>query len=349
MANNSETIIVNELLCYVKNHIKDLTKLTIVTIITGFYTKDEISAAKTIFNTYVDTFRTDSNLKYPLPEVVSRRSYDKIVEDIIDNWNTLEANQIQMPKYAALNLSRLPAAQSASESNTKVHAELMETSMADLRQEVNQALTGLQVKLDNLTKLYHDKSTTIQPPAPQPHIVPQTTATTSAVGLNIGLPTNNLPALSISTTPLSWADAAALQDDGASGRTGKDGFTLVGHKQRKFVSGKKKSSDSNLPGLKVIPRKITVFVSRLDKETTAESVEKYITNAGAQVSYCKKLAGISKTSGKAFNSAAFIVTCEAKYEAILYDEDTWPEDCLVREWVFKKFSPSSSSENAGSE
>ena len=95
--------------------------------------------------------------------------------------------------------------------------------------------------------------------------------------------------------------------------------------------GKKSTSDDSR--LKVVPRKISVFVGRLDKATTADDISEFLIEAGAEVSSCKKLSNVTK-SGREYQSAAFQVTCEAKYENIIYDENTWPLDSVIREWIY---------------
>ena len=96
--------------------------------------------------------------------------------------------------------------------------------------------------------------------------------------------------------------------------------------------GKKSIPDDSR--VKVVPRKISVFVGRLDKATTTENINDLLVRAGAQVSGCKKLSNLAK-SGREFQSAAFQVTCDAKFESIIYDENTWPLDSVIREWIFR--------------
>jgi hypothetical protein len=161
-----------------------------------------------------------------------------------------------------------------------------------------------------------------------PHPLPPTTETNSNSNL------------------MSWADRVQfdLNSVPTNHNQVSNNFTLVEKKKGRSVSGKKKLTESC--SLKVIPRKMTVFVSRLDKSTSVEDVQAFLSNVGAVTTSCKKLSGKSKT-GREFQSVAFLVTCEAKYENIIYDENTWPEECLVREWLFKKSPVSGSDGKSG--
>ena len=39
--------------------------------------------------------------------------------------------------------------------------------------------------------------------------------------------------------------------------------------------------------------------------------------------------------GKVFKSAAFRVSCSDASRDLFYDENVWPDGCLLRDWYFK--------------
>ena len=39
--------------------------------------------------------------------------------------------------------------------------------------------------------------------------------------------------------------------------------------------------------------------------------------------------------GRTFKTAAFRVSCDAKFADLFYDEASWPAGCELRDWVFR--------------
>ena len=68
--NNSSSVIVNELLCFVQNSVSNVPKLNLVNVGCAFYTLDEIVAAKTVLYEYAETVRDE------LPRCLHRRMSD---------------------------------------------------------------------------------------------------------------------------------------------------------------------------------------------------------------------------------------------------------------------------------
>ena len=132
----------------------------------------------------------------------------------------------------------------------------------------------------------------------------------------------------------SWANIA--QQPSPSSRrkvaqTDADGFTMV---QRRIsiprrISGKKQLAPD--AKIKTLPRRITVFVSRLHLDTSVENLVEFLEAGGINSPMCKKL---SAKEGSSFKTAAFMVSCEVKDRELIYDEATWPAGCELRDWVF---------------
>ena len=70
------------------------------------------------------------------------------------------------------------------------------------------------------------------------------------------------------------------------------------------------------------------FVNRLDKETTDADLTEFLESAGIHDAKCYNL---EPKEGQAYRSAAFKVSCDAKYKEFFHDEDTWPEGCELSE------------------
>ena len=85
--------------------------------------------------------------------------------------------------------------------------------------------------------------------------------------------------------------------------------------------------------IKAVPRSdsVTFFIGRQNKETTEIDLIEYMEEFGASDVNCKKL--VAK-DGRQFNTSAFRVICPSSYKDICYDEDTWPVNAELRDWVF---------------
>ena len=128
----------------------------------------------------------------------------------------------------------------------------------------------------------------------------------------------------------SWADQ--MERPGPFQTTESDSMSFRKAKpspMKTVVRGNKVLPSDSV--IKAAPRRITVFVGRLDKDATAEALVDYLSAAGVANPICKKL---SAKDGRVFNTSAFMVSCEAKYSSVLYDDSIWPSGSELREWVF---------------
>lgn len=94
------------------------------------------------------------------------------------------------------------------------------------------------------------------------------------------------------------------------------------------MSGKGNHTDK----VKAMPRYLTCFVGRLVKDTTAEDLCDYLSNAGIKDAYCRKL----DDKNGLFRTAAFRVSCREIYRDLFYNENSWPDGVELRDWVFRR-------------
>lgn len=136
------------------------------------------------------------------------------------------------------------------------------------------------------------------------------------------------------------------QGQGGSPKRGWDkqrlGTSSLSRPYLKTVRGQKGAGQSSI---RAVERRICVFVGRLHKDTTEEELMRYLSEAGIPGTSCKKL---ENNSGRYYRSAAFQVFAPASREDAIYDADTWPEDCSVREWLFKSNTSGPSKPRHGS-
>ena len=96
----TDTLVVNEVLCFIQNKINTTPKNEIVDTCAKFFHVDEITAA-------IATL--ESSLKIRLSK--RNRSDDlnlKLLSDVYDKLWSLDANTTQIPKFVASDLSRIP-------------------------------------------------------------------------------------------------------------------------------------------------------------------------------------------------------------------------------------------------
>ena len=109
---------------------------------------------------------------------------------------------------------------------------------------------------------------------------------------------------------------------------------MVTTHERMVVRGVRRPNDQygNVSSVKGVPRKLTAFVGRLHIDTSAEALKSFLTDAGLHDVTCIKL---KPPSGRNFKTAAFMVSADANDRELFYNENTWPEDCELRDWYFK--------------
>jgi len=84
--------------------------------------------------------------------------------------------------------------------------------------------------------------------------------------------------------------------------------------------------------VKSVPRRLTGFVGRLEKDTSEEDLCSYLDEVGIKDAQCPKL----DDKDGLFRTAAFRVSCRDIYKERFYDESNWPDGVVLRDWVFRR-------------
>lgn len=106
--------------------------------------------------------------------------------------------------------------------------------------------------------------------------------------------------------------------------------TVTYRKPRKTVFGKK--TDVGL--LKAVEARSSVFVSRLDPATSETDVKQYLEDNGVSVAECTKL------DIRSVNIAAFKLTVNRGQEDVLFSENMWPVNTIIRRYRKPNFQRS---------
>jgi len=310
----SASVEICELLCYVQNKYASSTKTGLITAVSGFYSVDEITAAKSLLYDIFDKLRAagavPSKLKH---RCINRKQVDEMqkrrvdTEDILALFGDLDINKVPLPVFVSANLQRVPP---FSPDATDF------CSMAFNVNKLQSQMAVLEQRLSTLTSTQHAA------PAVLPdYNVPK--------GPALPVVIDDQPPMGASETAApSWASTAAQESE-------KWKLVEARAKQRKSqvtVQGKKATSESD-SAVKGVPRKAVLhaFVGRLRLETTEEDLTKYLTDVGVKGVMCKKL---KAKNGKQFTTAAFHVSCCAESKVLFFDENCWPEGAELRDWIF---------------
>ena len=84
--------------------------------------------------------------------------------------------------------------------------------------------------------------------------------------------------------------------------------------------------------LTCVPRRVVAYVGRLHKDTTEDALMDFLSGVKLSNLKCRKL---SPKEGKKYETAAFMVSCDACTREAFHNEANWPEGCELRDWYFK--------------
>ena len=313
----NETTIINELLCYIQNNFASSTSAALQTTISGFYTAEEITTAKSkLYEVVKGVFAARDDLHIDdLPRLTTRRPGDNKrrldAGDIIDFYTTLDTTLTRndTPRFVALDLSRIPPFQPDATDFCSLAAsvEFLHGQMAEVMRKLSshhmsshsdiRLNTGATVNVDNT--------------------VDNIQSTLSAVGARA---TSGVTHMNEALGSSSYAKAALVQPS----------FPQTKSRPMRIYGSKKVTSAA----VKTVPRRLTAFVGRLHIDTTVDDLTSFLSDSGLQDIRCTKLRA---PSGREFKTAAFCVSCSAgdSNEKLFYDESVWPEGVELRDWYFK--------------
>ena len=102
-------VVVNELLCYVRNNFGMYAKDLVGVAVVGFYSDQEVSTAKLLLREFVDSLNEKPD---GFPRTKNRMDKDNRrkleVDDILSWFTALDVAKVVLPTYVAADLQRLP-------------------------------------------------------------------------------------------------------------------------------------------------------------------------------------------------------------------------------------------------
>ena len=306
-----------ELLCNLQNFFGSSSQKGLNVTISGFFTSDEVCAAKTLlFSVYDDllecgripeTIGKHRLIQRKTDDPTKRRELD--TADIIALFSDLDKAKVLLPEFTAGNLKRIPpfAPDATDICSLTMNVTVLQTQMKEM-----------QRKMDAFF------ATSLAKPSAGPAAdgeVHQSVQLTSADG-TVGSDDLVLDEVSWANTVTKDADKWKTVEPRKPAHT-RPKIKLLGSRGPS-VQGDK---------IKAVPRKkvLTAYVGRLHIDTTEKDLSDYLTSEGVKGVVCKRL---QAKNGQVFRTAAFFVTCCEESRETFYNESSWPEGAELRDWVY---------------
>lgn len=314
----------SEVLCYVQNHFSSSSKENLITLLTGFYSEEEVGAAKQLLFSLVDDLPVKPD---GLPRHIKRQANEskkqQDCDDLLKLFRVLDQSKVELPQFVACNLLRLPKVRPG-----EVDMYTMAVTITNLSQQI-------QTMTSRLTALESKQSSGAASAYFQEF--PKLTETVTGHQFKDGTGTQLQGASASSVAPPvmgSWAGvtAALSSAEELKGLDKKKPAIRVPPAPIR-VKGSKPATDVG-NRLKTVPRRsvLAAYVGRLHPDTTEEDLHRFLSDEGVKGVVCKKL--LSK-DGTVYRTAAFYVTCCEESRDVFYNESCWPEGVELRDWVYR--------------
>jgi hypothetical protein len=290
-------IVINEALFTVRNYFGKTPRTTVSSVLSGFYTDDEISEAKTVLLSFAEAIEPkieDLKLIKPRNGGTKRK---REAEDIIQIYSLLDAKKISLPMYVAYNDLRIPTFRPedvdvctiASNFNT-LSAEVkgLTNNVGDLQKQVAEISESIKEIRSHVPAVTNQ---------PYQHLV----AGGAANDLLWSHIVNKLPVLLKDTVTYSAA-----------------------HPNRRLAVGAGKPANLNASKTDKFWH---VFVSKLDQGTTENDVSEHLQSSGIRVN---KVTRMKPTKEWQRNSAAFRISVALENKDAMFDPNIWPVNVVVR-------------------
>jgi hypothetical protein len=283
-----------------------MAKGELSSLMSTFYRYEEVADAKSLLFDFVKSIKVDY-----VPMFTERKGTNKIratidaIYDTLGLFTLLDVHKVELPCYVVMDIPCVPAIDSKIDVDLSVVATL-NAMVNDLHQRVS----ILSDKVDILTSL--SSATTISAPAFD--VIQQPTLGVSSVVQHM------------ETAPKTWAAQAASL---ASNITAFQPTIPSPTKSQRSV---KMGSGQSCDEVKGLPRHLTCFVGRLDKDIMEEDLGIFLEDVGIKEVRRHKL---DDKDGRC-RISAFRMSCRETYKDLFYDESNWPEGVSLRNWTFRR-------------
>jgi len=306
-------VVICEPLCYIYNVLHKQDRQSILNTVSKFYHIDELSYAKSelakcVPMTTATTIDGWGKLTTSKGTPVTRRGDGEQrrcqeADDLMQMILLLDVNQVDIPKFVAADLERLPG------------SLMKPADVPSPAGDINEVVRRLDVLEKSLSAI-------------NSHMLSVPAASSSS---SVHHPTTHVVDSVHSASPTDsdlppvrrWADHAVS----LAAENPQLSFSKPNTKRTVRLRGRDTGS-----AVKGVPRQLVCFAGRLDKDVTESDLASFLQDKGITDVKCTKL--VAK-DGRVFRTSAFRVSCSAVYESIFYMESSWPEGVELRDWVFR--------------
>jgi hypothetical protein len=330
----NESLIICDLLCYARCKLGKLSSITLKSVISDFYTAENISDAKELLVDAVEKLSID---KWPKP--ARRKQSDNRarveVDDIIAVFAYLDENLLldKIPTFVAVNVDNIPSNR---------------IEEGDMR--------CMLTKLDNFEKTIDLIKNTICVPAKVNNTAPAMGASrdtsskqSHATWADLGSPHVNVNRGMLKSVESDMDSDFAIPNDSHS--AADPPFTVVTRKRMRVLSRNAQNSSAtnnnghqnrikpktvvgssttcSIKAAKELSKKRFFCVSNVSAETTCDQIKSWIESLNIKV----HSVFVAKTRYE--DSTSFRVGIDASDVDKFVSNDTWASHIIIRDWVFK--------------
>ena len=314
----SSVIIISQCLCYTIKAARKYDKSTVIQTLAKFYHEEELVAAKyelckclqAVASATPTAPGIDGLSKFVNGKgaPISRRGNDPAnrrfleAEDVMGMLMIADLCNAELPNFVAADLDRVPGLCWNAGYTVSANVDKLTTAVDDIlkrMKEMENKLSTPSTHVDNVN---------------MEHMAMRDGAAAGDSTGNLRSPPVSDP---VQQPGKSFASLAA--DIAVS----KPAFSF-----KKMARGRNQAVNSTI---KVVPRELTCFVGRLDKDVSEQDLHGFLTGQGMKGITCKKLVA---RDGRTFRTSAFRVTCSTESAELFFDESLWPSGVELRDWVF---------------
>lgn len=335
----------NPLLAYAASAMGSNPKNVIKRVVMGFYTPEEIYAAKEDLWSNFDEQIIGPNVNRKGSK--NKKRHESVTEDILDALEALDAKQIHADFHvSAIDLCRIPPNQPS---------EMLDFALAD-------RITDLEIKLTGSNGVMNQMATLIEDNRRLNRLIAQMEQSTQASASYANraamtssssiMPTphpshpssqrvsqsnqQQLPQLRMQSRlqqQQSSSETLLKQPQHAVNSGADDGFRIPtqhirqNRRRERLMGTRSMSSNSRFQGAP--PPKRQLFIYRAQRETTCEDICAHVEDLNLDSPEIEKVECVSHDEAK---YKSFVVTCSIETFKVLLNGDLWPVGCGVRKY-----------------
>ena len=324
----ADNIVINEVLCFIKSHFGSVPSDSIRTVISTFFTDDELTKAKAV----VHDICVKNLLERSVPSIIARKGDNKKksdAEDIVAYFTLLDESAFSDVTYVAQNLHRIPVMDPSA-----IDICFLLETVEDMKKKI-EALSDISKQVANLNTAVNNLT------------IRQGNRSTESFSRDVPSQQQRVPGVlqqqNISDASYAAVASAVTKAQNATGMA-KDvnlqvALPVMSQHQsapvrsfnRKPVVVGSKHVDNTKLKASAKPRELHIYLGNLDNDTTADDIRDYVqaNTISVRILACD-IVHSSRFEETRSCSAHVTVNFLDKDKAL--SPDSWPDGSTVRQW-----------------